>query len=90
MPKKIIPKLKKILPVKGVKQDVEADDDDTKEFLKYCISQSEHGNKCYAKIKIESQRLKKNIKLIINSQSHQCVKLQIYIDQKISYRQRMK
>ena len=42
VPRKILPTLKKILPVKGVKQDVESDDDDTKECLKYCISQSEH------------------------------------------------
>ena len=28
-PKKMIPKLKKILPVKGVKQDVQSDDDET-------------------------------------------------------------
>ena len=34
VPKKIIQKIKKILPVKGVKQDVESDDDeDTTEFF---------------------------------------------------------
>ena len=42
VPRKILPTLKKILPVKGVKQDVESDDDDTTDFLKYCIEQSEH------------------------------------------------
>ena len=36
VPKKIIPKLKKILPVKGVKQDVESDDDEP-EIVKNCI-----------------------------------------------------
>ena len=35
-PKKMIPKLKKILPVKGVKQDVQSDDDET-EILKGSI-----------------------------------------------------
>ena len=30
MPKTIIPKLKKTLPVKGVHQDVESDDDEVK------------------------------------------------------------
>ena len=42
VPRKIIPKLTKILTVKGVKQDVESDDDDVKEFSKYCIEPSEH------------------------------------------------
>ena len=41
VPKKIIPKLKKILPVKGVVQDVESDDEDTKEFLNDRIRQME-------------------------------------------------
>ena len=41
VPKKIIPKLKKILPVKGVAQDVESDDEDTKEFLNDRIRQME-------------------------------------------------
>ena len=42
VPKKMIKHLKKILPVKGVEQDVESHDEDTKEVLKYCIKQSEH------------------------------------------------
>ena len=42
VPKKIIKHLKNILPVEGVEQDVESHDEDTKEFLKYCIKQSEH------------------------------------------------
>ncbi len=39
MPKKIIPKLKNILPVKGVKQDGESDDE--AELLKGCSMTSE-------------------------------------------------
>ena len=42
VPKKIIQKLKKILPVKGVTQDVESDDEDTKEFLRDCIKPSDN------------------------------------------------
>ena len=42
VPTKIIPKLKNILPVKGVNQDVESDAEDTKDCLRDCIQQSEH------------------------------------------------
>ena len=42
VPKKIIPKFKNILLVKGVTQDVESDDDDMQECLKYCIKPSDN------------------------------------------------
>ena len=42
VPKKISPNLKKILPVKGVTQDVESDDDDMQDFLNDCIKPSDN------------------------------------------------
>ena len=42
VPKKIIPTLNTMLPVKGVEQDVESDDDDMQELLNYCIKPSDN------------------------------------------------
>ena len=61
VPKKIIHKLKKILPVKGAHQDVESDDEEVKNFKGSIIPSDDLESIAMTKRKIKSQRHKKNI-----------------------------